>query len=69
MNIFFLTAALVVIAILDIKLLLSNYEHFYPVIGLSVFLKIHTADIRPILTSMLLTSQRNNQKCKIKMEF
>ena len=58
------TAAFVVIAILGIKLLLSIYEHFYPVTGLSVFLKSHTADITisvltvsiffiPILTSML----------------
>ena len=58
------TAAFVVIAILGIKLLLSIYEHFYPLTGLSIFLKSHTADITisvltvsiffiPIITSML----------------
>ena len=65
------TAAFVVIAILGIKLLLSIYEHFYPVTGLSVFLKSHTADITisvltvsiffiPIITSMLFNFPKKN---------
>ena len=65
------TAAFVVIAILGIKLLLSIYEHFYPLTGLSIFLKSHTADITisvltvsiffiPILTSMLFNFPKKN---------
>jgi len=58
------TAAFVVIAILGVKLLLSIYEHFYPVTELSKFLSSHAADITisvltvaiffvPIITSSL----------------
>ena len=65
------TAAFVVIAILGIKLLLSIYEHFYPLTGLSIFLKSHTADITisvltvsiffiPIITSMLFNFPKKN---------
>ena len=66
------TAAFVVIAILGIKLLLSIYEHFYPLTGLSIFLKSHTADITisvltvsiffiPIITSMLFNFPKKNK--------
>ena len=66
------TAAFVVIAILGIKLLLSIYEHFYPLTGLSIFLKSHTADITisvlnvsiffiPIITSMLFNFHKKNK--------
>ena len=66
------TAAFIVIAILGIKLLLSIYEHFYPLTGLSIFLKSHTADITisvltvsiffiPIITSMLFNFPKKNK--------
>ena len=66
------TAAFVVIAILGIKLLLSIYEHFYPVTGLSLFLKGHTADLSisvltvsvffiPIITSMLFNFPKKHK--------
>ena len=66
------TAAFVVIAILGVKLLLSIYEHFYPVTELSKFLSSHAADITisvltvsiffiPILTSMFFNFPRNNK--------
>lgn len=59
------TAAFIVIGILGMKLLLSLFEHFYPEMRLSVFLRSHTADIGvsvltvtiffiPILTSWLI---------------
>lgn len=39
------TSAFVVIALLGIKLLMSVYEHFYPLSRISVFLLSHTADV------------------------
>lgn len=68
------TAAFIVIAILGVKLLLSIYEHFYPITELSKFLSSHAADITisvltvaiffvPIITSSLFNfpSKQGNE--------
>jgi YkoY family integral membrane protein len=66
------TSAFVVIAILGVKLLMSLYEHFYPLSCISVFLGSHTADIAvsiitvtiflmPILSAYLFNYPKQNK--------